>query len=183
MTLFPESIFPPKREDFRFGQSPKTTGNAQVRFLLARQPRIGLLAARKRGRKNLSGHFPDLPLTASPYTFSPLSFSPPYPHIILCAIILDFHMQTFSPNLQNIINLLFPFRYSMNPDILIFSGLQRRTCTLSGYTSPSTISTPFSLALCSYNFPYCCSFLVIKYSSLVLWSKDYVVFANPACMR
>ena len=33
---------------FRFGHSPNTTGNAQVRFLLACQPRIGLLATRKR---------------------------------------------------------------------------------------------------------------------------------------
>ena len=33
---------------FRFRHSPNTTGNAQVRFLLACQPRIGLLATRKR---------------------------------------------------------------------------------------------------------------------------------------
>ena len=33
---------------FSFGQSPNTTGYAQVRRLLACQPRMGLLATRKR---------------------------------------------------------------------------------------------------------------------------------------
>ena len=33
---------------FFFGHSPNTTGNAQVRLFLACQPRMGLLATRKR---------------------------------------------------------------------------------------------------------------------------------------
>ena len=41
-------IHPPSGWFFLFGHSPDTTSGAQVRFLLACQPRAGLLATRER---------------------------------------------------------------------------------------------------------------------------------------
>ena len=42
------NIHPPSGWFFSFGYNPNTTGHAQVRLLLACQPRIGLFATRKR---------------------------------------------------------------------------------------------------------------------------------------
>ena len=47
------------------------------------------------------------------------------------------------PHFWNIIKLLFPFKYPMNPATLILGGMLTYMCIWSGHTSPSMISAPF----------------------------------------
>ena len=118
---------PAKRGDFNFGHSPNITGNAQVRFELACQPCIGLLTTRKRVAQiviYLADRFLYLPLAGSLCT--PLwllcSFLP-YLHNPLHQNSLFRYANFIFPNFWNIINLSFPFRYTINPDTLILGGI------------------------------------------------------------
>ena len=66
-----------------------------------------------------------------------------------------------------------------------FTAKYQKWCKRHGYTKKKVnmVWTHFPfydfyslpLTQCSYYFPYCCSFLVIKYSSSVFWSKCYTV--------
>ena len=47
------------------------------------------------------------------------------------------------PHFRNIIKLLFPFKYPMDPATLILGGMLTYMCIWSGHTSPSMISAPF----------------------------------------
>ena len=46
-------------------------------------------------------------------------------------------------HLWNIIRLLFPFKYPINPETLILGGILTGICIWSGHISPSVSSTPF----------------------------------------
>ena len=50
--------------------------------------------------------------------------------------------------LSNIINPLFPFKYPIKLDTLIFGGILTSSCTCSGIICPSIISTPLYLHNC-----------------------------------
>lgn len=53
-----------------------------------------------------------------------------------------FHLFCTSGCLSKIIRALFPFKYPINSDTLIFGGMLTQRCTWSGHTAPSIISTP-----------------------------------------
>lgn len=71
------------------------------------------------------------------------------------------------PCLSNIISALFPFRYPMKLDTLIFGGILKSRCTWSGIIFPSSISTP--LYLHSILMISCKSALYCPYIAFLLY--------------
>ena len=88
---------------------------------------------------------------------------------------------------SNLIRLLFPFKYPLKLDSLIWGGIHTNQCIWSGQASNSIISTPFHwhsfLFICPMScliFPY---FTCLRYlGATTLWFMQFLVVWYTPCV-